>query len=395
MKEGKTKKPGLKTSLQDIFAVTLGNEKWQSVSIPAFAILLSLITASVVILMLGKNPLSAFLNLLQGSGIAQKPSYAGHKSMLTDFMSLLDCMTPMLFAALAVAVALKAGLFNIGVSGQMLAAGFVSTVLVGYSSMSGIAARPLVLLIGLITGAAVGVLIGALKHWFNINEVVTSIMLNYIIMYVVSFFINNHYIDPVSRQSKNIVNTSRLTLADVKAGDLVMNIPLGIVLAVVMAFVIKFFLDRTRFGYEMKTVGTNKDAAKYAGIDVGKNIILAMLISGALAGLAGVTYYMGYYTSIKPRVLASVGFDAIAVSLLGNSNPIGIIFSSFLITIIDKGSTYMSSMQGIRREIASVITGLILLFNACGMYIKYIAERSKRNIEDKTAKPAVGEVKTQ
>lgn len=392
MKEDKIGKSGFKTSLQNVFVGTLGNEKWQFISIPAFAILLSLIAASVVILMLGKNPLGAFLNLLQGSGVALKPSYAGHKSMLTDFMSLLDCMTPMMFAALAVAVALKTGLFNIGVSGQMLAAGFTATVIVGYSTLGGLAAKPLALIIGLLTGAAVGVLIGALKHWFNINEVVTSIMLNYIIMYVVSFFINNNYIDPVSRQSKNVMNTARITLADVRVGDLEMNIPLGIVLAIIIAFIIRFFLDRTRFGYEMKIVGTNKDAAKYAGIDVGKNIVLSMFISGALAGLAGVTYYMGYYTSIKPRVLASVGFDSIAVALLGNSNPVGIIFSSFLITIIDKGSTYMSSMQGIRREIASVITGLILLFNACGVYIHYLVERSKRNIADKTARAAAGEV---
>ena len=261
MKEGRIGKSGFKTTLQNAFTTTLGNEKWQFISIPIFAILLSLIAASVVILMLGRNPLAAFLNLLQGSGVALKPSYAAHKNMLTDFMSLLDCMTPMMFAALAVAVALRTGLFNIGVSGQMLAAGFTATVIVGYSTLGGAAARPLALIIGLLAGAAVGVLIGVLKHWFNINEVVTSIMLNYIIMYVVSFFINNNYIDPVSRQSKNVANTARITLADVTVGDLRMNIPLGIVLAIIIAFIIRFLLNRTRFGYEMKTVGTNKDAA--------------------------------------------------------------------------------------------------------------------------------------
>lgn len=390
MKGGRKNHSGLKTELQKFFVSLLGNEKWQSVSIPVFAILLSLVAAALVILMLGRNPLSAFLNLLQGSGIAPKPSYAGHKSILTDFMSLLDDMTPMLFAALAVAVALKTGLFNIGVSGQMLAAGFVATIVVGYSQLGGAAAKPLVLVIGLLTGAAVGALIGLLKHWFNINEVVSSIMFNYIIMYIVSFFISNNCIDPVSRQSKDILEAARLTLADVKSGDLTMNIPLGIVLAVLSAFFIKFLLDRTRIGYEMKTVGTNKNAARYAGIQPGSNIIRSMTISGALAGLAGVMYYLGYFTSIKPRVLTSVGFDAIAVSLLGNANPVGIIFSSFLITIIDKGSVYMSSMQGIRREIASLITGLILLFSACGMYIRYLIARSKRNLEDKQARVVSG-----
>lgn len=102
-------------------------------------------------------------------------------------------------------------------------------------------------------------------------------------------------------------------------------------------------------------------------------------------GLAGVTYYLGYYASIGPRTLASTGFDAIAVSLLGNSNPVGILFSSFLITAITKGSTYMSSTVGVPQEIASVVTGLILLFSACGAYIQYLVKRSKDRMTEAQA----------
>lgn len=130
-------------------------------------------------------------------------------------------------------------------------------------------------------------------------------------------------------------------------------------------------------GYEMKAVGFSRSASRYAGINVGKNIVVTMLISGALAGLAGVTYYLGYFASIQPRVLSSTGFDAIAVSLLGSNNPVGIIFSSFLITIVDKGSTYMSSAAGIQAEIADVITGIILLFSACSAFISYLLSRVK------------------
>ena len=111
----------------------LGNEKYQKITIPVFAILLSLLVGAVVILILGKNPLSVYMNLLQGSGLWPKAKYAGGKSMLTDFFSFMNYWTPMIFAALAVAVALKAGLFNIGVSGQMLTAGFISTIVIGYS----------------------------------------------------------------------------------------------------------------------------------------------------------------------------------------------------------------------------------------------------------------------
>lgn len=349
----------------------LGNERYQSVSVPLFAIALSLLAGAVVILFLGKNPLVAYQNLLQGSGLLSKPSYAGFKSILTDFASFLNAWTPMLFASLSVAVALRAGLFNIGVSGQMLTAGFLTTLIVGYSSLAAPAAKPLVLIVGMLGGAAVGGLIGWLKHQFNINEVVSSIMLNYIAQYVISFFINTYYVNPVSRQSNAVSKAARLTLMDTPVGNLKMDIPLGIVLALLAAFLVKFLLDRTVFGYEIKCVGTSRNAARYAGIHVGRTMVASMVCSGALAGLAGVTYYLGYFGSIQPRVLAGTGFDAIAVSLLANSNPLGIIFSSFLVTIISKGSTYMNSSSGLESEISSVITGLILLFSACGAFIRY------------------------
>ncbi len=349
----------------------LGNERYESVSVPLFAIALSLLAGAVVILFLGKNPLVAYQNLLQGSGLLPKPSYAGFKSMLTDFASFLNAWTPMLFASLSVAVALRAGLFNIGVSGQMLTAGFLTTLIVGYSSLAAPAAKPLVLIVGMLGGAAVGGLIGWLKHQFNINEVVSSIMLNYIAQYVISFFINTYYVNPVSRQSNAVSKAARLTLMDTPVGNLKMDIPLGIVLALLAAFLVKFLLDRTVFGYEIKCVGTSRNAARYAGIHVGRTMVASMVCSGALAGLAGVTYYLGYFGSIQPRVLAGTGFDAIAVSLLANSNPLGIIFSSFLVTIISKGSTYMNSSSGLESEISSVITGLILLFSACGAFIRY------------------------
>ena len=107
-------------------------------------------------------------------------------------------------------------------------------------------------------------------------------------------------------------------------------------------------------------------------------MVLSMTISGVLAGLAGVTYYLGYMGSIQPKVLISTGFDAIAVSLLGNNNPFGIIFASMLITLIGKGSTYLKSAAGVDAEIASVITGIILLFSACNVYLKWKLEKRKK-----------------
>ena len=345
--------------------------KWQFLTIPLLSILFSLIAISIVVLLIGKNPLTTVTSLLQGSGWLPKATYAAHKSMFTDFTEFLDAMTPMLFASLAVIVAFKAGLFNIGVSGQMLLAGFMATIFIGYSSLPSALAWPLVILVGIVMGAIVGGFTGFLKYRFNINEVVTSIMLNYIIQYVVSFFINTRYVDAVSRQSRAINPAARLTIVNFEANDLRFRIPLCFVVAILAAFLIYLLFSKSRQGYEIKAVGLNPKAAKYAGISVGKNILLGMTLSGALAGLAGVTYYLGYYNTIQPNTLASMGFDSIAVALLGNSHPLGAIFSSTLIVTLTKGSTYMSSIVGVRQEIASLITGMILLFSACRAYIKY------------------------
>ena len=156
---------------------------------PLVAIVTSLVVAGVIIAVTGSNPFKAFYALLQGSGLAPKATYAGYKNMLTDFLGYVNFLTPMIFAALAVAVALRAGLFNIGVSGQMLVAGFSASVIVGYSSLNAILAKPLVILIGMAVGGLTGGLLGVLKHRFQVNEVVSSIMFNYIFQYVISFFI--------------------------------------------------------------------------------------------------------------------------------------------------------------------------------------------------------------
>lgn len=365
------------------FLFLMGDERRQRITIPVFAILLSLIASSIVLLILGKNPMEAFISLLRGSGILPKETYAAKKSMLTDFLSLLNAWTPMLFASLSVAVAMRAGLFNIGVSGQMLCAGFVATVTVGYAeSLPAVVAKPLVVIIGLVAGAAVSAVIGFLKEKWNINEVVSAIMLNYIIRYVVSFFVKATINNPSTRQSWPVTASSRLSLMDTELGGLKMDIPLGIVLAVAAIILVQFLFSKMKLGFELRAIGGNPVAAKYAGINVGRNTVLVMAISGALAGLAGVTYYLGYFGSIQPDVLISTGFDAIAVCILGNSNPIGIVFSSLLISVIDKGSTYLQSSIGVRQEIGALITGLILLFSACGAFISYLVNQGRQREQD-------------
>jgi simple sugar transport system permease protein len=346
------------------------------------ATLLGLIAGAVIILLLKKNPFSSYYSLLRGCGLAPKEKYAGGKSMLSDFSSFLDYMTPMLFAALAVAVALRTGLFNIGVSGQMLVGGFLATVLVGYSSLPAVVAKPLVIIIAAVGGGLIGALIGYLKFRFNINEVVSSIMLNYIASYVIGFFINTKFVDPVSRQSRDIGENARLTLHQIKLGAYKYDIPLGLVLGIIAIAAVLFMFERTVFGFELRAVGSNKVAAEYAGMKVGSSMVMSMLISGILAGLAGATWILGYASTIQPKVLPSLGFNAIAVCLVGGSSPIGIFFSTFFLMIIEKGSTYMSSQMGLEAEIASVITGMILLTSACSTFVLELVNKGRKETDN-------------
>ena len=233
----------------------LGANRMQMITAPAFAILMSLIATSLIILIIGKNPLDIFRSLLQGAGILARPSYSARQSVWTAFFDTLDAYTPMLLAALAVAVAFQSNLFNIGVSGQMLLAGFLATVLVGYSELPALLARPAVVFIGAVTGALVGGLIGWLKYRFNINEVVSSIMLNYIFQYTIAYFITTGYVDMVTRQSRNIVASARLTLKNVPIGDSEFTIPLCFFLAIFCALALFIYLSKTRQGYDLKATG--------------------------------------------------------------------------------------------------------------------------------------------
>jgi simple sugar transport system permease protein len=352
-----------------------GPGKHQVLRISLFCLLLSLLGGAILLLLLGKNPIIAYKSLLQGSGLLPKSRYAGKKSQFTDFLNLLNYTVPMIFASLSVAVALKCGLFNICVSGIMVLSGFLATILVGYSDITSIVAKVLVILIGVGVGALIGALIGWLKYKFNMNEVVVAIMFNYIISYVVSFFIQTRFVDPVTRQSIEINDSARLTLVDVEMFNLRMNITTIFILAILVIFALKFLLDKTRFGFELKAVGANKKASRYSGIKVGSTIVRTMIISGALAGLAGVTYYLGSYASIQPRVVPSLGFDAIAVALLGNMSPIGCFFSSILVMIFESGTAYLSSRLGVLREIAALITSILLLCSASSGYFKLMANK--------------------
>ncbi|MCL1849109.1 MAG: ABC transporter permease [Clostridiales bacterium] len=380
MSEGTEKRSGQSLGMRILDA--LDDDRLSQASLPAVAIILTILAASVLLILLGKNPFIAMASFLRGSGFLPKPAYGGGQNMLTDFLSFMGILAPMMLAALGVIIALKAGMFNIGIAGQMLTAGFLATITIGYSGLSAWIAKPLVILIGMLAGGLMGAAIGFLKYKFNIHEVVSTIMFNYITSYITGFYINTYYTDIISRSSRVCSPASRLSITGVAFGDVRLTLPLGVLLAFAGVFLVRFLLDRTVAGFEMKAVGKNRDCANYAGVNVGRSIVLAMSLSGVFAGLAGVTYYLGYFNTIVPKDLADLGYDSIAVALLGNVSPVGSIFSSILITVFQKGSVYVSSTVGAPKEIASVITGILLLFSACGAYMRYLARRKKEQLAE-------------
>ena len=362
----------------------LTSDRWANVTVSVLAILLMLLTSGIILLLMGKNPLEAFRSFLQGCGFLPKAQYGGGSGQLADFFDFLSILAPMLLAALSFIVAFKTGLFNIGISGQMLLSGFLATILVGYlKDLSPWIAKPLVILIGVAAGGLLGAFIGFLKYKFNIHEVVSTIMMNYIISYTTGFFINTRYVDMLTRSSRICSPAARLTWTKVDIGGVMCNVSLGIVIAVVAAFVVKFIFDRTVFGFELKAVGTSRRCARYIGVNVRRSIILSMAFSGVFAGLAGVTYYLGYTNTMVPKTLPSMGYDSIAVALLGSSSPIGAIFASIIVTIFQSGANYMSSSIGVAKEIASLITGILLLYAACGEFMKMLGARKIEKEEDK------------
>ena len=369
-----------------ILAGLLDNESSSALTVSVLTIVLTLIAASVLLLIMGKNPIVAFHSFLQGCGFAPKANYGGGSGMLSDLTDFLNYLAPMLLASLAFIVGFKTGLFNIGIAGQMLISGFLATVIVGYNkNIPAPLARILVLVIGLLAGAFAGALIGFLKYRFNIHEVVSTIMVNYIISHLTGFFINNNFVDMLTRTSRVCTPGARLTLTNVQIGGVNCKIPFGIIVAVIAAFVMRFFFDRTSHGFELKSVGQNRNCAKYIGVNVGRSIVLSMGMSGALAGLAGVTYYLGYTNTIIPKTLVGMGYDSISVALLGNSSPLGAIYASVIVSIFQQGANYMSSMVGVAKEIASLITGILLLFASCGAYMRFKAHAVIQKEIDKEA----------
>jgi general nucleoside transport system permease protein len=286
------------------------------------------------------------------------------------FTESLATVTPYILAGLAVAVGFKCGLFNIGAEGQF-GIGALCSAFVGYSihGLPWYFHLPLALLAGAAGGAIWGVIPGLLKGLTGAHEVVTTIMMNYISFRLSDWLLNGPMKAPGFRPLTSVVETSAMLPRFFPDPQ---RFNWGFILAIGMAVFVFWFLFKTTLGFEIRAVGANPDGARYAGMSIVKNFVIAMTLSGALAGLAGATQVLGIDHWVGQGFSAGYGFDSIAIALLGQSHPFGVVLAALLWGTLRSGATRMQSLAGVPIEIISIIQGLVIVFVAAPAVIRWI-----------------------
>ncbi len=325
-------------------------------------IILGLFIAFIVLLII--NPSGAFssiMNVIKNFFWFRNPA-----SRLKYFGETLAKTVPLLMCALAVLFSYKVGLFNIGTPGQYCA-GICASI---YAALNWNWGWLPCLLFAMVAGAALASIVGVLKAYLNVNEVISGIMLNWICLYF-----TNAVLTPV----KNPTGKDTLTIASVNKGGLIPSLGLdklfndkyvtiAIPLAIIIAVVIMIILEKTKFGYELRATGLNKNAAKYCGMMEKRNIIVTLVISGALAGMGAGFYYLTDFEqwAVTSSTVPGMGFNGIAATFLGGLNPIGTIFSSYFITHITAGGAFVD-LTKYSSQITDLISALIIYL--CGFVL--------------------------
>ena len=342
-------------------------EQWSTnLRIPAYAVLFGLLVGGLFTLAIGQNPLMVYWAIL----------YA----FFSGFLEVVGQATPLICTGLAVALAFRCGLFNIGVEGQitiaMLASGVVGVKL-GF--LPGIILLPLCILSGILAGALWAGIPGWLKAKRGIHEVINSIMMNYIALYLVNTLVLSKWLKAPNYGATYPVPTSawlpRLAGTQVSAN-------MGLFLALGAVFLVYWILWHSTLGFQIRATGHNPQAAEYAGMNTSRQLILAMLISGGLAGLGGAIQTLG----VKHRVyqfsgFINYGFDGLAVSLIGRNHPVGVVLAALLFGTLSYSSVTIQLMAGVPKQVIGIIQACIIFFVAADEIVKWVLKRLARKKE--------------
>jgi ABC-type uncharacterized transport system permease subunit len=342
---------------------------------PLAAVAAAFLVGGVVVLAVGDSPVSTY-TLLIGSALTW-PDGIGYT---------LFYATPLIFTGLAVAVAFRCGLLNIGAEGQLYAAAFVTAwVGITCAGLPAVLLVPLCFLAALVAGGLWGAVPGVLKARFGAHEVITTIMLNFIAVAIASYFTQYHY----KPQGDPILETVPIGAGAhiARLGRFVPGFPeriplnLAFPLALLACLLVYLFLWRTRWGYEIRATGANPVAARYGGIATGRQIVLAMSISGALAGLVAVNEVLGYRYRYYDGFSTGFGFTGIAVALLGRNHPGGVILASLLFGALLRGGLFVDIFTAhVSKDLVMVLQGIIILFVASEALFRGLSGRRIRGV---------------
>lgn len=349
----------------------LAQEKSHNILASLFAIAFGLLFGLIVLFVVTpSNAVAAFTYILKG----------GFQHSLRGLGNVMFEAAPLILTGLSVGFAFKTGLFNIGASGQFTVGAFTAIYVgVNFTWLPAGLGWILAAFLGMLAGMLWGLFVGFLKAQYNVNEVIGSIMMNYIGMYLVNFLIRSTPYDTTFSRTLNPVNAylPKFGLDKIFKGS---SINIAILIAIIVAIIMHVILNKTKFGFEMKAVGFNRHAAGYAGVSEKRNIMASMAIAGALSGLGGALMYLsdaGVYISTI-NVLLPQGFSGISIALLAQSNPIATIFSALFISHITYGGSGLQTL-GLQPEIIEVITSAIIYVSALSILVKgFLAKKTKK-----------------
>lgn len=352
--------------------ITISRDKLLSVSVPIVAILLALLLGSILLLFIKVNPLEAYKYLI----------FANFSSAY-NIAEIFAKATPIILTGLAFTFAFRTGLFNIGGEGQMFV-GAIAAVFIGLKTghLSPFITIPLCLIAAIIAGAIWGIIPGILKGVFGSSEIIVTIMFNYVALYLVSYVV-----DGPLREASGFYPQTDLIGENAFLPYIIpkTRLHIGFLVAALLVFVVYLILWKTPFGFRLRAVGFNPDGAEYSGINIKKNIIISLAISGALAGVAGFTEIGGIHHRLLDNFSRDVGFDGVAAALLGGANPLGVFIASLLLGMLKTGANAMQRGVGVPANIVNIIQALIIILVLAGNMLRpkimVMLKRKERGLE--------------